>query len=86
MLIFIQNIIFFIKLTKVLEVANFRFMANFRFLTLQQDSVQILLFLKLLWNTIEWNMLTTEINNENFVHLTSFSLCNMFLAERHYQS
>ena len=29
-----QNIIFFIKLTKVLEVTNFRFLANFRFLTL----------------------------------------------------
>ena len=29
-----QNIIFFIKLTKVLEVANFRFLANFKFLTL----------------------------------------------------
>ena len=29
-----QNIIFFIKLTKVLEVVNFRFLANFRFLTL----------------------------------------------------
>ena len=25
---------FFIKLTKVLEVANFRFLANFKFLTL----------------------------------------------------
>ena len=32
--IFRQNIIFFIKLTKVLEVANFRFLANFRILTL----------------------------------------------------
>ena len=32
--IFRQNIIFFIQLTKVLEVANFRFPANFRFLTL----------------------------------------------------
>ena len=29
-----QNIIFIIKLTKVLEVANIRFLANFRFLTL----------------------------------------------------
>ena len=29
-----QNIILFIKLTKVLEVVNFRFLANFRFLTL----------------------------------------------------
>ena len=29
-----KKIIFFIKLTKVLEVANFIFLANFRFLTL----------------------------------------------------
>ena len=29
-----QNIIFFVKLTEVLEVANFGFLANFRFLTL----------------------------------------------------
>ena len=28
-----KHIIFFIKLTKVLEVANFRFLVNFRFLT-----------------------------------------------------
>ena len=32
--IFRENIIFFIKLTKVLEVVNFRFLANFRYLTL----------------------------------------------------
>ena len=32
--IFRQNIIFVIKLTKVLEVAKFRFLANFGFLTL----------------------------------------------------
>ena len=30
-----KNIIFFIKVTKVLEVANFRFLANFRYLTLK---------------------------------------------------
>ena len=34
--IFRQNIIFFIKLTKVLEVANVRFLANLRFLTLHR--------------------------------------------------
>ena len=32
-----QNIIFFIKLTKVLEVVNIRFLAKFRFLTLCQN-------------------------------------------------
>ena len=29
-----QNIIFFIELSKVLEVVNFRFLANFKFVTL----------------------------------------------------
>ena len=36
-----KNIIFFIKLTKVLEVENFRFLANFRFLTSYQTPLLI---------------------------------------------